>query len=407
MVMASSKTAGTWADLQESLIRVRQQYGLLPRAGWDDLIATVSYEKAISAKQRNKNLARPFLPSLTGDISRLNVEYRNRDKQNPNPILHNQNEKKRISKHDLFPSKNVLQKNMEQEKIRPKIDQGLSRYVTENQHFAWDFVESLVYEILQDEILLDVVIEALTYNPSKIAWTLTKKYYGAKPSKSWLSEGLLASISQIVLDELLNELLKELSKHVLKMKVQDFVGDHLMKTTLHDYMDEMLTSVIKSELSSLEEELNKENEYEKWLENLTQSVIDMEVRDIVTTVLTESDDHFSVLLKNQIVTTANKHIVDMFILDDLLGLIGTHELQMFEKDSSGCLLDSIIFDVLLKEYVIIEQVQNSTFENFPAKSFHQNMFNDVALDIILTELNMLLVEDMEDILEYEQDIELG
>lgn len=34
-------------------------------------------------------------------------------------------------------------------------------------------------------------------------------------------------------------------------------------------------------------------------------------------------------------------------------------------------------------------------------------FSFQALDVILTELNMLLVEDMEDIFEYEHDIELG
>ncbi|XP_040181317.1 uncharacterized protein LOC120915125 [Rana temporaria] len=406
--MASSKTAGTLADLQESLTRVRQQYGLLPRAGWDDLIAMVSYEKAISAQQRNKNLARPFLPSLTDDISRVNVEHRKGDKNYYTiPTEHNQNDRKRIDKRDILLSKNVLQKNMEWEKTKPKTDQGLNKYFVENQHSAWDFVESLVSEILRDEILPDVVIEALTNNPSKISWMPTKKYHGTELSKSLISEGSLTYFSQIFLDELINDLLKELCNHAHKMEVQDFVGDYLMESTLHDFFDELITSIIQTELSSLVEELNKETEYDKWLENFIQSITDMEVRNIVTTVLTESDDQFSALLKNQIVATANKHIVDMFILDDLLGLIGTHEPLMFEKDSSGCLMESIILDVLLKEYVTIQKVQQTTFQNCPAKHFHQDIFNELALDVILTELNILLVEDMEDIFEYEHDIELG
>lgn len=406
--MASSKTVGTWADLQESLTRVRQQYGLLPRAGWDDLIAMVSYEKAISAKQRNKNPARPFLPSLRDDISRVNVDHRKGDKQYTIPTEHNQNDRKRIAKRDIHFSENVLQKNMEWEKTKPKTDQGLNKYFVENQHFAWDFVESLVSKILRDEILPDVVIEALTNNPSKISWLPTKKYQGTELSKSLISDrGLLAYFSQIFLDELINELLKELCNHALKMEVQDFVGDHLMESTLHDFLDELITRIIQTELLSLVEELNKETEYDKWLENFIQSITDMEVRNIVTTVLTESDDQFSELLKNQIVATANKHIVDMFILDELLGLIGTHQPLMFEKDSSGYLLESIILDVLLKEYVTVQKLQQTTFENCPANRFHQDMVNELALDVILTELNMLLVEDMEDIFEYEHDIELG
>ncbi|XP_072281943.1 uncharacterized protein [Pyxicephalus adspersus] len=342
--------------------------------------------------------------SLSGDISTLNVEHRTGDTF---PVLHNDNERKRNVKHEPLFGKSVLQTNMERKKAKPKIDPALNRYLIENQHFAWDIVESLVFEILRDEILPDVVIEALMNNPSKIESMPTKKHYDTQPSKSRISEKLFTSFSQMFLDESLNEIMKELSNHVLKTELEDFVGDHLVKTTIHDFLDELLTSITQTELSSLVEELNEEIECDIWLSNLIQSVVDMEVKDIVNTVLTESDNQFSVLLKNQIMATANKHVVDMFILDDLLRIIGTNGPLMFEKDSSGFLLDSIILEVLLKEFVTIQQSQQTTFENYPAKSFHQNMINQVTLDVILTELNMLLVEDMEDIFEYEQDIEFG
>ncbi|KAG8569325.1 hypothetical protein GDO81_014369 [Engystomops pustulosus] len=97
----------------------------------------------------------------------------------------------------------------------------------------------------------------------------------------------------------------------------------------------------------------------------------------------------------------------MFLLDHLLGMIGTHEPLMFGKDPMQCLLDSMMLDVLLREQVGIQQVQQNTLENYPAMIFHQNTVSKVALEVILTELHMILVEDMEDIFEYERDIEIG
>ncbi|XP_068098927.1 uncharacterized protein [Hyperolius riggenbachi] len=405
-MMASSKTAGTWADLQESLNRVRKQYGLLPRAGWDDLITMASYERSLSGKLRNRNQPGPILPSLTDEVSR--PKHRTRSKQHSSPVLHKNNDMKKNPECDAFYRRKMLLKNLDRETTKPNLEDGLYRYFIEKQHFAWEFVESLVAEIMLDEILPDVVIEALTNNPSKCIEEPTKKYYGKESTKlPWMSERLRTSYSELLLDDLLTELLKELSSHVLKSEVDNFVTEHLVKSTCRDLMDDLLTDIIRTELPSMIEELHKETELDRTLESLIQNVTDMAVKDIVTSALSEYDEQFSEMQKNQIVVGASKHIVDMFLLEQLVGLMGRHRPLMFEKDSSGCLLDSITLDILLKEYVAIQQASQMTLENFPVRHFHQNTFTKVALEVILTDLSSMLTEKMEDILEYEQDIELG
>ncbi|KAM3922071.1 uncharacterized protein RB166_011381 isoform 1-T3 [Leptodactylus fuscus] len=401
--MASIKASRTWTDIQESLSRVRQQYGLLPRAEWDDLIATTSYEKAMSAKHKNKGLPRLILPSLT---SKSHWDLRHADLEYNDTKRHKQHERRRSAKYDPFPHKPILVKNKEHDRTKTTIDYSVYRYFTENKHFAGDFVDSMLSEVLVNEIVPDVLIEALTDDTQ----LPKKKYYSKKSSRHWKSDnyrGSAGSHSMSLLDELLIEILRDLSAHVLRRMVRDFVDDHLVRAALHDCIDEILTSIIQSELSSMVEELNTEVEHDTLLDNLIRSVIDKEVKNTVISVLTECDDQLSELHKDQITVTANKHIIDMLLLEHLLGMIGTHEPLMFGKDPMQCLLDSIMLDVLLREQVTIQQVQQDTFENYPAMLFHQNTVSKVALEVILTELNMMLVEDMEDIFEYERDVEIG
>ncbi|KAM4016324.1 uncharacterized protein ACNLHF_002693 [Anomaloglossus baeobatrachus] len=405
--MASIKPGRTWAEIQESLSRVRQQYGLLPREEWDDLIAVTSYEKAMSAKQKNKSPPRPLLPSLTSksnwDLGDMNLEYADTKRQRP--------EGRRSAKYDPFSYKPILVRSTEPDRGKPPAEHNSHRYFTENKYFARDFVDSFISEILIDEIVPDVLIEALT-NGSKIP---KKRHYGKKTTRNWKSEhkynndhkGSAGWHSLTLLDELLIEILRDLSAHVLRRMVRDFVDDHLTRTALHDCIDEILTSIIQAELSSMVDELNAETEQDRFLGNLIQGVIDKEVKDAVISVLTECDDELSELHKNQIAVTANKHVVDMFLLEHLLGMIGTYEPLMFGTDPMQSLLDSLVLDVLLREQVSIHQGQQDTFENYPAMLYHQDTVSKVALEVILSELHMILMEDMDDICEYEREVELG
>ncbi|XP_077105935.1 uncharacterized protein LOC143764357 [Ranitomeya variabilis] len=403
--MASMKSGRTWADIQESLSRVRQQYGLLPRAEWDDLIAMTSYEKAMSAKQKNKSLPRPFLPSLTSksnwDLGNVGLDYADTKPQK-------QHERRRSSKYDPFFPKPILVRSTERVRGQPTAEHSSHRYFAENKHFARDFVDSFISEILVDEIVPDVLIEALT-NSSQ----MPKKR--KKTARNWKSEPKYndnhgesgGSYSPTLLDELLIEILRDLSAHALRRMVRDFVDDHLIRTALHDCIDEILTSIIQTELSSMVDELNAETEQDRILNNLIQGVIDKEVKDAVISVLTECDEELSELHKNQITVTANKHVVDLFLLEHLLGMIGTYEPMMFGTDPMQSLLDSLVLEVLLREQVNNHQVQQDTLENYPAMLFHQDTVSKVALEVILSELHMILVEDMEDIYDYEREVELG
>ncbi|KAL8173658.1 UNVERIFIED_CONTAM: hypothetical protein K2H54_014240 [Gekko kuhli] len=79
--------------------------------------------------------------------------------------------------------------------------------------------------------------------------------------------------------------------------------------------------------------------------------------------------------------------------------------RLFEKEHSSMVLDSLMLDILLQQFFSVRRCQRATFENVPLRDFHLRAFTKVALDVILTELNKLAVEDMEDLLEHERGVQ--
>eukprot|EP00079_Xenopus_tropicalis_P037711 XP_017951482.1 PREDICTED: uncharacterized protein LOC100493805 isoform X2 [Xenopus tropicalis] len=346
--MASSKTDGTWTALQESLTRVREQYGLLPRAEWDNLIAMTSYIN--SERQRNKSRVKPFLPSI-------------QFKEESNPYLENLVQKQQARREKNKEDKSVFCENV------PVMKRG------------------------QHDKTKPKLVHLKPWKSS--AKELTRQIN----SKETLSVSLR--------DEVLVETLRDLSVDVIRSVIQEFVDDHLLKAALYDFMDELITEVTRKELSSVIEEVVEDSEFERFLEDIIHPVVDKEVKVTVTAVLSEYNEQISERQQNQITVSANKYLTDMFILHHLIGMIGTNKSVLFEKDSSSVLMDSFILDVLLRQHVTIHQEQQATFQNYPMRHFHQKAFSRVALEVLLSELTMEMDEDMEDILEYEKYIELG
>ncbi|OCT72496.1 uncharacterized protein LOC108696475 [Xenopus laevis] len=391
--MASSKTEGTWTALQESLTRVREQYGLLPRAEWDNLIAMTSYEN--SERLRNKNRFKPFLPS---------IQFKEGSNSYFENLVHKNQTRREKNKEDksVFRENVPVMKRGQHDKTNPKLEQDAVRFFLTSQHFAWNFIDSFTTEVLLEGILLDVVIEALTQK-STVAhlkpWKSAKELTRQKSSKETFPVSLM--------DEVLVEILRDLSVDVIRSVIQEFVDDHLLKAALYNFMDELITEVTHKELSSVRKEVVEDFEIEFFLESIIHPVIDEEVNVTVTAVLSEYNEQISELQQNQITVSANKYLTDIFILHHLIGMIGTNKPVLFEKDSSSILMDSFMLDVLLRQHVRIHQEQQATFQNYPMRHFHQKAFSRVALEVLLSELSMEMDEDMEDILEYEKYIELG
>ncbi|CAH2320262.1 Hypothetical predicted protein [Pelobates cultripes] len=417
--MASSKATATWAELQESFTRVRKQYGLLPQAEWEPLLAVTVQDNAATSKQRKETTSIPPLPSIRQDVSKSNAQIRKGNKHRSEGFLRNRHDRewklelpplpaaKRMEtqKGNFFVLKTSLEKKKYQHwNIK---EHELFNYFSENQTFALTFLDTFMSEILLSEIIPDVLMEALTNNATQIRVHPQNSYDKATRKEQKTENAVLDLFSKSLFNELLLEVVNDLSVNVIRKTMRDFVEDHILNSAVNQFTDEMIISIIQMELPTVIQEIKDEIYLDDIHQYLINDVVDKEVKSTIHTIFVEHEDERSVLQENQITASANKYLIDTFLLEHLVGLIGTQTLIAFDKDVSLCLLDSMMLDIMLRQHLRIQHGQQVTLENHSMKILHQKAVSGMALEVILTELKMLMDEDMEDVFEYEKDMELG
>ncbi|XP_029429116.1 uncharacterized protein LOC115074105 isoform X2 [Rhinatrema bivittatum] len=360
--MASQRTVRTWTDLQESLNRVRQQLGLVPRAGWDSLITSNVHLCAHSANQRirQRTHSSPFLPSLA-DAPRVRREK----KSVVHPDSGKDGRKKNWRKRDFVIFENAVGERTGQ---RGSMHNKSRQMYPQKSHDKRQIKNRLLG------------FQAVGYSLSP--------------------EQFLSSL----LEELVLEVLRELSVNVLRNTMKELVDDHLTRSAMHDVMDEIVTEAVQSQLSVAIQDSQNELEWEETLGTVISGAIEGEVRGIVLSVLSEHDTELLKLQHNQIAASARKQLIDSLLLEHLIGMHGP---ALPWKDEASRCLDSWMLDILLRQYMHMHEQQQDTVGSLLLADFHRRAFQEVALDVILTELSKTLEEDMEDLLENEIQLEIG
>ncbi|XP_029429114.1 uncharacterized protein LOC115074105 isoform X1 [Rhinatrema bivittatum] len=406
--MASQRTVRTWTDLQESLNRVRQQLGLVPRAGWDSLITSNVHLCAHSANQRirQRTHSSPFLPSLA-DAPRVRREK----KSVVHPDSGKDGRKKNWRKRDFVIFENAVGERTGQRGSMHNKVHAAYYYLLENKDFAWNFADAFISEVLADELVPDVLIETLTHCFAKSRQMYPQKSHDKRQIKNRLlgfqAVGYSLSPEQFLsslLEELVLEVLRELSVNVLRNTMKELVDDHLTRSAMHDVMDEIVTEAVQSQLSVAIQDSQNELEWEETLGTVISGAIEGEVRGIVLSVLSEHDTELLKLQHNQIAASARKQLIDSLLLEHLIGMHGP---ALPWKDEASRCLDSWMLDILLRQYMHMHEQQQDTVGSLLLADFHRRAFQEVALDVILTELSKTLEEDMEDLLENEIQLEIG
>ncbi|XP_048471567.1 uncharacterized protein LOC109920457 isoform X2 [Rhincodon typus] len=194
--MASYKTEKNWTDLQESLNRVRQQLGLIPRAEWGNLVPSDPPLRVHLTSQRDRRMVHSpsNLPRLHTDlrrISHLMVPPLFTGKPNDNKeTLRKQplGQRKPSSVPDAatilssdLPLENGSSMRQQEHKGNKKGSAGTgghssgfqehptSSFIREGHSFAWNFVNSFILEMLQDELVPDILMEVLSDDATKCA----------------------------------------------------------------------------------------------------------------------------------------------------------------------------------------------------------------------------------------------
>ncbi|XP_069470416.1 uncharacterized protein [Ambystoma mexicanum] len=413
--MASKKSEGTWANLQESLNRVREQRGLVPRARWDYLINHDARLRAHLEKQRNSKraLSSPFLPSLSDAPYNLGFHPRPGKKASlPLPVEGKWRQDRRRDSVPAFNKYHFI--NVYHGRTERTQDPGAIRHFFNSEEFALDFVDSFIAEALQDDLVPDVLIETLTDWFTKHEKRPPLKSPSKAQSKDKLphlpipdSAVIAQQQSESLLDEVVTEVLTELSIDAIRTTLKEFVDQHLMKTAAYDITEDLVLETVPLMAQQVIQEIWQDIESEEIIDAVVYETTEEEVKTLVYSVIGECDTEFSHLQKKQITTHAARQLIDMYFMEHLVDMLGVHGPVLFGKDPAVRLLDSCMLDILIYEYLNVQKQQEATLENAPIAHFHQTAFQELALDVLLTELTKMMDEDMEDLFEYERNMELG
>ncbi|XP_043935008.1 uncharacterized protein LOC122808102 [Protopterus annectens] len=413
--MTSNKTERAWQDLQEGVNRVRQQLGLSPKTAWDDLkILDDSdvHTNSAGLQSKRKVSSPPYLPSLSGIKGQTVLDIRRGRRTVIPPVKKKEVERKSGRQNgtvqgasvSLLPKKTVVL-NKRNSGIPGHFlkENAAAIYFLENTTFAKTFVDHFISEVLSDELLPDILMEALSHDIKENKPLRLFHHRQRKPTKYITvleSDKDLRQVSLSILDGLLNDLMKELSVEALRQNVNAFLDDHLFMNAVIDYMADMMTEVIASMLPRIIQESQAEEHESRVNEEILPYILETEDRTLTNPAAGNPDD-----LHSQVHSYAGLQLIDMCLLECLAKIAGNQGRTFSEKEQSSRLLDSWILDILLQQSFNFQRLQQATLENVPLRNFHRKVFTDVAVDVIISELAELMEEDMADLLEYEQQVE--
>ncbi|XP_061448262.1 uncharacterized protein LOC133368273 isoform X2 [Rhineura floridana] len=240
-----------------------------------------------------------------------------------------------------------------------------------------------------------------------LKFTYRKLSKGENEKSSPLDQGQsfprsdMENLTHSLLDLFLVKATRDVCPNVVKIGVNDFSNDYLNKAAIFNSMDEIVTEVAHAALPKLIQEAQQELEQEEMLDGIILCVVEEEVKAIIQSVLNECLAEMFKPQQQEVAAFAAKQLIDIFLLERVIGKMSLQGPRFSGKEHSSMILDNLIFDILLRQFFSIQQQQRVSSENIPLGDFHLKAFTNVALDVILTELNKVADEDMEDLLEYE------
>ncbi|XP_069039042.1 uncharacterized protein [Lepisosteus oculatus] len=403
--MALKKVEKSWPELQESVTRIRQKLSTVASTGESSF---VSASPSANQKDRRKHRTSTYLPSLKdqrrkvrsrdphhpGDGRSKHEAAAARVAERPSPEHAQSETEKRLG--------GLAQSTLRQRAQRERQDHAAALHFMENKAFAQQFVNSLIRELLCDELIPDLLIEGFSVKHAAKDTAKRSRHIGSRGSATAVES--LMPLSGWVLDELLQEVLHDVSAEVIRTSVKDLVDTHLAQAAVHHCASDVLSETLALLLLEVARAAQEEAQLEA---QLLPEVVAQEAREVALSVLAERDSETAACQLAQVSHYATKRLLDVFLMGHLVELAASQGQCFLEKELSGRLLDSWMIEMFIHQFFRVQRLREQTLQSAPVRSLHRQIVTDVILDVILSELTESMDEDMGDLLEYEQLMEEG
>ncbi|XP_059495068.1 uncharacterized protein LOC125467025 isoform X4 [Stegostoma tigrinum] len=360
--MATYKAEKNWTDLQESLNRVRQQLGLIPRAEWDNLVSSnPPLHVHLTSQRDGRKVHSPSnLPKIHTNLRRIS--------------------------HLMVPPLFNGKPNDKKETLRK---QALSQRQPSSVPDA--------ATVLSSDLPLEC---APAYSPTGKNFDIKGKL------PQTLKPAILKQLPAVsILDTLLEEAVGEMTVGLIRRVIEKFVKNCLSNTAIDESVTELIAETIEPMVPWLVKEAVSETLEGILQENILSEVLDEEMRNIAVLLLSEYDTETCEEQQQAMRTNADMRLLAVLLQENLLKILGNQGRRLPEKIELDRLLDSWKLNVLFRQYLYITQHDCLFTKNVALKDYHRKAFTDVVLDVILTELSEHMDKDLADLFWYERQME--
>ncbi|XP_077985179.1 uncharacterized protein LOC144439821 [Glandiceps talaboti] len=298
-----------------------------------------------------------------------------------------------------------------------------------NGDFAQGVVNEIIDEFLVSEAIPDMLIEVLTerkYLPKEhpafipavlacedivdetveeiaeeVVVKMTSHMVDKYMTDKWDQKDYIEEYS----DELVDQVVTENIELVVADTIEDLVQDHLNRAAVYDAFVELYEDIEKPYV----EDAVREAIFEVILEDYIDDFVNEEVQNLHKELAEETLARYdAAVIKKQhreVATHAGDVVIDSFFLDYLLTMIARNGKIWTEREYFDKFLDAMTLDVLLSQYFNIRDLRKLTEDHKALKHFHEDVVTDVLTNALVTELSEQLDEDMEDLHEYEIELD--
>lgn len=291
-----------------------------------------------------------------------------------------------------------------------------------NEKFSRKFVEDLIDSFLIEEIVPDVLIDVLVgkkflsvqdprYKVSEwvcreiIDQEVTAFIYEVTLGVYYSHGGITYSRqdpSVKVCDSIIGEVVQEFAGQLVRSLVEEMVLGHMAVIKAGNWLENFILETIEPMLPVVVTEAVSGFQNDDPLDDIIDEVITSELRQVVIDVWQELMEVDREKQLKKLSVYAEDHLLDSMCLQHLLSQLAGDNLSFHVRNYTQQALDGMLCGLLIRNYLAMNDQLEATRGNPTVKEFHEEVFCDVALDVLLEELTANLDEDMQDLLEHEK-----
>ncbi|XP_074658016.1 uncharacterized protein LOC141910992 [Tubulanus polymorphus] len=300
----------------------------------------------------------------------------------------------------------------------PKEIQAL-RHLLNHNDFAEMFVDGFVEEYLEEEIP-EFLLDWLTYIdslPADHPWFVPSMHYIEDlilDEVILMSKDIVLELAQQTVNDYLNKQMDQkrdpledfldsifgdviytLGTETVKEGMRELADEYMENALVYDILMEAADSIISEDAEGILEDAIMDVTVEDIIdEHYLTPHIDDQSDSVAREILTHYDTKQRRKMIKELAEMANKKLLDSMLLEEILSSVAHQGKIWTQSHYSDKLFNELILDVLLGQYFDVPNEFAVTADDKALRKLHEKMVTDVALDVLLDELNLELDEDL-------------